>query len=172
VKLPNELLEHSDAIDAMRTLNRVRWVVGDLVAREVERQEGIPYEWFEVLVTLAESPEEALRMSDLAMMTLRSKSAMTRMADKIEAAGLIRRYPDDTDRRVTNVGLTDKGRALFDRIKPPAARILVEHFTSHITPEDARFVTDVLNRVLSANGVEPAPDLGVRGAAAREAERV
>ena len=155
MQMPDELLEHSDAIDAMRTINRVRWVVGDIVARQVEEQEGIPFEWFEVLIALAESPDEALRMGGLATMTLRSRSAMTRLADRIEVAGLIRRDASDTDRRVTYVALTDGGRALIERVKPPAAQIMIEHFTSHITPQEARLVTDVLGKVLRANGVDP-----------------
>jgi DNA-binding MarR family transcriptional regulator len=157
VQLPDELLEYSDAVDAMRTLNRVRWVVGDMIGREVEQQEGIPFEWFEVLAALADSPEEALRIGDLATMTLRSKSAMTRLADRIEEAKLIRRDSSETDRRVTNVTLTGQGHALIDRVKPTAARIIIEHFASHITSKDARIVTDVLAKVLTANGVDPRP---------------
>jgi DNA-binding MarR family transcriptional regulator len=159
VQLPEELLEHSDAIDLMRTINRVRWVVGDIVARQVEEQEGIPFEWFEVLIALAESSDEGLRMSDLATMSLRSKSAMTRLADRIEQQGLIRRGASDADRRVTFVALTDGGRALLERVKRPAAQIMIRHFTSHITSEDARFVTEVLNRILAANGVGPTPSI-------------
>jgi DNA-binding MarR family transcriptional regulator len=155
MQMPDELLEHGDAIDAMRTINRVRWVVGDIVGRAVERQEGIPFDWFEVLIALAESPEEALRIGDLATMTLHSKSAMTRLADRIQEAGLIRRDASDSDRRVTYVALTDDGRALIDRIKPAASQIMIEHFTSHITSGDARHITEVLAKVLSANGVDP-----------------
>jgi DNA-binding MarR family transcriptional regulator len=176
--MPDELLEHADAIDAMRTINRVRWVVGDMIGREVEQQEGIPFEWFEVLIALADSPDGVLRMGDLATMTLRSKSAMTRLADRIEEARLIRRDASDTDRRVTNVALTGDGRALIERVKPPAARIMIEHFTSHISPKDARLVTAVLEKVLKANGVDPESglpadrDRAARVAPAREAEPV
>jgi DNA-binding MarR family transcriptional regulator len=177
MQMPDELLVHEDAIDAMRTINRVRWVVGDIVGRAVERQEGIPFEWFEVLIALADSPDEALRMGDLATMTLRSKSAMTRLADRIEAAGFIRRDASASDRRVTNVALTEDGRALIERVKPPAARIMIEHFTSHITPEAARLVVDALSKVLLANGVDPQTGriLEARNPAtvdAREPERV
>ena len=178
MKLPDELLEHSDAIDALRTINRVRWVVGDMIGRQVEQQEGIPFEWFEVLIVLADTPEEALRIGDLASLTLRSKSAMTRLADRIEEAGLVQRDSCDTDRRVIFVALTDEGRALIERVKPPAARIMIERFTSHITPQDARFITAALTRVLTANGVDlesgirrdPGEPAGV--AASLEGERV
>jgi DNA-binding MarR family transcriptional regulator len=176
MQMPDELLEHADAIDAMRTINRVRWVVGDVVARQVEQQERIPFEWFEVLIALAESPDEALRMSDLATMTLRSRSAMTRLADRIEVTGLIRRDASDKDRRVTYIALTDSGRALIERVKPPAAQIMIEHFTSHITPTEARLVTDILGKVLRANGVDPdsgrVPDeVGTAAASSHKAER-
>jgi DNA-binding MarR family transcriptional regulator len=154
VKLPDELLEHSDAIDALRTINRVRWVVMDVIGKQVERREGIPFDWFEVLIVLADTPEESLRIGGLASLTLRSKSAMTRLADRIEAAGLVRRDSSESDRRVTFVSLTDEGRALIERVKPSGAQIMIDRFTSHLTPEDARFITAVLSRVLVANGVE------------------
>jgi DNA-binding MarR family transcriptional regulator len=159
VQLPDELLDHADAIEAFRTLNRVRSVVGGIIGRQVEQQEGIPFEWFEVLIAIADTPEETLRIGDLASLTLRSKSAMTRLADRIEAAELIRRDASATDRRVIFVTLTDKGQALIERVKSPIAKIMVERFTSHISPADARFVTRVLTKLLVANGVDSMPGL-------------
>lgn len=159
VQLPDELVDHSDAVEALRTLNRVRSVVGGMIGRQVEQQEGIPFEWFEVLIVIADTPDETLRIGDIASVTLRSKSAMTRLADRIEAAELIRRDSSATDRRVIFVTLTNKGKALIERVKSPIARIMIERFTSHINPEDARFITQALTRVLIANGVEFDPRL-------------
>jgi len=103
---------------------------------------------------LADSPDEALRMRDLASLTLRSKSGMTRLADRMERAGLIRREGCATDRRVIFVALTDEGRALIERVRPAAVQIMIDRFTSHISTEEARFITSVLTRILVANGVE------------------
>jgi DNA-binding MarR family transcriptional regulator len=158
VRLPDELLEHSESIDALRAIARVRWLVMDVIGREVKVQEGLPYEWFEVFVALVDSPEETLRMTDLAGLTLRSKSAMTRLVDRMEAAGLLHRKADPVDRRSILVTLTTRGRALIERATPRAAGAMIDRFTSHMSPEEARYITSVLNRILLANGVELGTD--------------
>lgn len=167
VEYPKELAEHADAIDALRAAGRVRWKVMDLIGKEVAEQEGISFDWFEVLATIGEHPDEQVRMRDLAQLTLHSKSAMTRLADRIERAGLIRREVCPEDRRAVYATLTDDGRALLYRVMGPIVRILIDRFAEHVTTEEGRYITRVLHRVLLANDVEPDPltESRIRGAA-------
>jgi DNA-binding MarR family transcriptional regulator len=73
-----------------------------------------------VLVPLLE--EDGLRMSELAARARLSKQAMTTLVRSVEAAGLVVREPDPTDRRAALVRLTDRGRAF----RPVAERVLRE----------------------------------------------
>ncbi|MFC6023354.1 MarR family winged helix-turn-helix transcriptional regulator [Plantactinospora solaniradicis] len=41
---------------------------------------------------------------------------ITRTTQRMEAAGLLARTPDESDRRVVRIGLTDRGRALRDEL--------------------------------------------------------
>jgi DNA-binding MarR family transcriptional regulator len=41
-------------------------------------------------------------------------ATLTGLADRLETRGLIRRWPDESDRRVVRVGLTDAGSSLLD----------------------------------------------------------
>ena len=50
-----------------------------------------------------------LPISTIGNILLISKPRMTVLVDKLVAAGLIERYPDEQDRRITKIGLTDKG---------------------------------------------------------------
>ncbi len=50
-----------------------------------------------------------------------SSGAMTRLIDQLEARGLLARQRDDTDRRVTQLTLTDTGRRTFTDL---AARVI------------------------------------------------
>jgi DNA-binding MarR family transcriptional regulator len=154
VKLPRELLEHSDAIDALRTIARVRWAVMEMIGKEVQQREGLPFDWCEVLILLADTPAEALRMRELARLALHSKSGVTRLVDRMERAGLVRRQPCVVDRRSVLVALTGEGRELIERVKPAVVQAMIDRFTSHITPVEARRVTATLTRVLEANGVQ------------------
>jgi DNA-binding MarR family transcriptional regulator len=57
-----------------------------------------------------------------------SSGAMTNRLDRLEDAGLIRRIPDETDRRRTRVALTDRGLATIDQAMDAHIRGLDELF--------------------------------------------
>ena len=117
---------------------------------ELSAQCGMPLTWFDVLVRLADAPDGRLRMQDLSSAVLLSKSGVTRLADRMEAAGLIARCPCPTDRRVVFVGITARGQAAFDRAAPVAFRGVHEHFARHLRPHEEAAVRDFLERVLVA----------------------
>ena len=84
---------------------------------------------FEVLTRLARSPNNQLRMTDLAAQTSLSTSGVTRVVDRMERDGLIRRRACPTDRRssfavVTAAGLRSAGR---DPPRPPENHRAVVH---------------------------------------------
>src|SRR4051794_7153645 len=73
---------------------------------------------FGVLLRLARTPGEHLRMSDLAVGAGLSTSGMTRLVDRLEAAGFVERRACPSDRRGLEAILTAKGRKLVDRVVP------------------------------------------------------
>ena len=66
-------------------------------------------QWFEVLLRLARTPGGRLRMSDLAAQTTLTASGLTRVVDRLEDAGLVKREACPTDRRSTYAVLTAEG---------------------------------------------------------------
>src|SRR6478735_5823594 len=62
-----------------------------------------------VAIRLARSPEHRLRMSDLATQADLSASGLTRVVDRLEKLGVVRREACATDRRVTYAALTQPG---------------------------------------------------------------
>ncbi|MFE6921326.1 MarR family winged helix-turn-helix transcriptional regulator [Nocardia sp. NPDC057663] len=70
---------------------------------------------FDVLAALRRSGAPCeLNPSVLADTMMLSRAGMTGRIDRLEAAGLVRRIADQSDRRAVRVGLTDEGRALVD----------------------------------------------------------
>jgi DNA-binding MarR family transcriptional regulator len=65
---------------------------------------------YDVLVQLAEAPDNKLRMSELAEAVLLSRSGLTRLVDRLQKDGLVARQPDPEDARGTYTVLTGKGR--------------------------------------------------------------
>jgi DNA-binding MarR family transcriptional regulator len=76
--------------------------------------------------------------------------AMTRMLDRLEKLGLVRRAPSAQDGRVMTVSLTGAGEALYPRLKPIAIDVLDAHLQG-FTPEEAGQLMGFLERII-ANG--------------------
>jgi DNA-binding MarR family transcriptional regulator len=72
---------------------------------------GLSAPWFDVLIRLARTPGNQLRMTDLARQSTLTPSGLTRAVDRLEAAGLVRRDSCPTDRRGAYATLTDEGMA-------------------------------------------------------------
>jgi DNA-binding MarR family transcriptional regulator len=64
---------------------------------------------YDVLIQLAEAPENRLRMSELAEAVLLSRSGLTRLVDRLQKEGLVERRPDPEDARGMYTVLTAKG---------------------------------------------------------------
>src|ERR1051325_11368819 len=80
----------------------------DVLDAELEQVVGISQRWYDVLVHLEESPQ-GVAMNELADRILYSKSGFTRVVDRMEEAGLVRRGRLDGDRRTILILLTDDG---------------------------------------------------------------
>lgn len=77
---------------------------------------GLNFESFSVIVTLRRSgPPYELNPTALYRESLISSGAITNRIDRVEALGLVKRFPDPKDRRGTIVRLTPRGRALADK---------------------------------------------------------
>jgi DNA-binding MarR family transcriptional regulator len=78
---------------------------------------------------------------------------MTRMLDRLEAKGLIRRTRSSQDRRLMNLELTDHGRAAYPRMREISMSI-ANHFLHGFSKAEARALEGFLDRMLeNAQGV-------------------
>jgi DNA-binding MarR family transcriptional regulator len=118
--------------------------------RDLATGEVIPVTWYDVLIELYEAPARRLRLRDLARAVVLSRSGLTRTVDRLEAAGLLRREPDPTDRRGAFATLTDEGLAALRRAWPVYARGIVEYFARHLSDEEARSLTVIFERIRDA----------------------
>ena len=73
--------------------------------------------------------------------------AMTRMLDRLERRGLVRRVAHPNDRRASNLELTAEGKAVYPRLRASAMKVL-NRFLSGFTPKEARQLESYLLRML------------------------
>lgn len=90
---------------------------------------------FQVLLRLSRSHRRRLRMSDLAAQTALSTSGVTRVVDRLERDGLVRREACPDDRRALYAALTRDG---FDRIAGvlPGHVALIQKWLVDPLPDD------------------------------------
>lgn len=125
--------------------------------QELEAERGLPLSWYEVLLRLSAAEGGRLRMSELAGSVLLSRSGVTRLVDRMERAGLVRRETCPSDRRGAFAALTPAGKAALRRAAPVHLRGIEEHFARYITDEEARVLASALGRVLRAVRGDGAP---------------
>jgi DNA-binding MarR family transcriptional regulator len=115
----------------------------------MESEAGLPHVWFEVLIRLARSEKEQLMMSSLADQISLTTSGVTRLVDRMQAAGYVERRPCPTDRRVSYAAITAAGSEALDRVAVVHARNLRKAFAG-FTPQDLAALDAVLDRVRDA----------------------
>jgi DNA-binding MarR family transcriptional regulator len=69
----------------------------------------IPLRWYDALLGLHEAPGRRLRLAELARATLLTRSGLSRLVDRLEAAGLLTREPCENDARGAYAVLTPEG---------------------------------------------------------------
>ena len=118
----------------------------DVLDTELERDAGIPMRWYDVLVQLEESPE-GIPMNALADRILYSKSGFTRVVDRMEEAGLVRRVRPQHDRRSILVVLTDNGTETMERARRHHRDGIERHFSQHLSEHEIKTLTRALEKV-------------------------
>jgi DNA-binding MarR family transcriptional regulator len=93
-------------------------------------------------------PPYELTPTELYRGLLLSSGAMTNRLDRLEDAGLVRRIPDDDDRRRTRVALTERGRQTIDEAMDAHIRGL-EGLLGFLGDEDRDTLESLLRRVLA-----------------------
>lgn len=106
-----------------------------------------------IVANLAAGPGEPKSAADLCKVISYDAGAMTRMLDRLEAKGLIRRTRSSQDRRLMNLELTEEGRAAYPRMRE-ISMANANRFLRGFTKAEARQLEAFLNRMLeNAQGV-------------------
>ena len=118
----------------------------DVLDAELEQSVGISQRWYDVLVHLEESPD-GIPMNELAERILYSKSGFTRVVDRMEEEGLVRRVRPEHDRRSILVVLTDQGIETMEEARRHHRDGIERHFSQHLTDADVEALTRALEKV-------------------------
>jgi DNA-binding MarR family transcriptional regulator len=100
---------------------------------ELAREHDLPLSSYEVLLYLNDADGGRMRMSDLADSVLLSRSGLTRLVDRLERDGLLKRERCESDQRGLFAEITDDGRRAFAAARQThldgVRRLFLDRFT-------------------------------------------
>ena len=99
-------------VDEWRSIQSAYFRTAGAIDRELEVRFDIGLNEFEILDLVADSVDSSCRMKQLGERTPMTQSAMSKVVDRLQKAGLLTRQSCADDRRSLYLELTDAGRAL------------------------------------------------------------
>src|SRR3954449_9100469 len=104
-----------------------------------------PLPWYEVLATVAEAPEQRMRMGDLAEALVITRGGLTKLVDRLVKAGLLERTFCESDRRVSYATLLPAGRDLLAEMRPAVIAELEVAFSANLSIAQANELRQTLD---------------------------
>ncbi len=122
-------------------------LLNDRLSRDLSEQHGLTIADYEILVRLSEVPDRRMRMSELAHVTLSSRSRLSHQIDRMEKAGLVERQVCDDDRRGAFAALTNQGWTTLVAAAPDHVDSVRRHLVDQLSPEEFAALGSACQRV-------------------------
>lgn len=135
-----------EQLAAWRVFLETSYALIDILDAELQAERGITLSWYDALVHLDEA-ESGLRMNELASRILLSRSGLTRVIDKMEEAGLVRRERPADNRRVVLVHITPHGLETLSAARSVHRRGIYEHFIKHLEQRQLEILVRALESI-------------------------
>jgi DNA-binding MarR family transcriptional regulator len=104
--------------------------------------------WYDVLLELKRGPEGRLTPREIEDAGLFEQYNLSRLLDRMEAEGLVRRIPYPGDRRRQLVEITEEGRALQERMWGVYGAAINRFISAKLTDKEAGQLSALLLKLL------------------------
>lgn len=141
--------------------SRIEWL-NDLVHLEItlwnridarlREEHGLPLAFFWPLYVVGRSSDGSLRVGELAAALGLTVGGTSKIVDRIERAGLLRREPDAADRRASRVALTDTGRSSLAAASETYETEMTTVLDAVLTADQQHCMHNLVRRLLDATG--------------------
>lgn len=133
---------------AWRGYRRMRRLLDLELARELMQDAGLSEPDYDVLSDLSETPEQRLRLSELADRMLWSRSRLSHHISRMQQRGLVSREECATDGRGSVVVLTTAGRRAVEAAAPGHVAAVRRHLIDRLTPAEVAALGTLSQRVI------------------------
>ena len=151
-------IEARTAVNAWEALFRAQVTVLRKLNQEFPHA-GLSLNEYDVLFNLTRCADRKVRLRDLNGYLLLTQPSVSRMVDRLNARGLVRKESDPGDGRGTLVCLTDEGYALFRRTAIGHSASISRHVGAALTSaelDQLRLLSDKLRLSIDAEAMMPA----------------
>ncbi|CAB4857598.1 unannotated protein [freshwater metagenome] len=146
----------TDEVRAWRGMLRTHAALTKALDAELEAAHGLLLTSYEVMLLLADEPDERMRMSDLADAVLLSRSGLTRLVDRMAAEGLLSRETCASDARGAFACLTQEGSERLAAARRTHHVVVRARFLDLISPQEQQMLGACWERVLAPGDSEGA----------------
>ena len=121
--------------------------VSHVLARDAVANTAYDPTTLDLLLRLRFAPNERMRAVDLCEELHKSPSHLSRVVDRAEASGLVRRMPDPDDRRAHLIAATPAGEAAVAEFLPHLEEALQRVIYSALSESEIETLISLLKRV-------------------------
>ena len=112
------------------------------------KKAGLPaLAWYDALLELERAGAAGLRPYELQKAMLFAQYNLSRLVDRLEAAGHVAKQVSEDDGRGQRLTITKSGRAMRRRIWPVYAAAIEEAVGQHLSAHDATTLSDLLGKL-------------------------
>jgi DNA-binding MarR family transcriptional regulator len=121
-----------------------------LIDADLQAHSQITHIEFEVLLRLTWEKGHRLRIQDLATRSVLTRSGVSRVVERLEKIGLVKRERADEDRRGAYAVLTEAGAARLETALPAHVAFVRRHFLTYFTEQELEQMGALWKRVDTA----------------------
>lgn len=112
------------------------------------KEQGLPpLSWYDVLIEVHRAGDTGLHQFEISQKTLLPKHNLSRLIDRLEKQGLVRRQTCTEDGRSNLVLITEEGTEVLKRMWPVYSFELHEAIEGKLEPEEVQLLSQLLEKL-------------------------
>jgi len=144
------------AESAWITLMRTQQLLLIKVEAELKAAGLPPLAWYDVLLELSRDSEAGLRQFEIAQRVLLNKYNLSRLIDRLQNEGLVKRQACDDDGRGNIVKITKKGLQLKQQMWPVYAAAIQHLIADSLNSQQLKSLTELMRLLATPHLTTPA----------------
>lgn len=136
-----------DRLAATRALLEASALVSAVIERSAVRPAGLDAATADLLVRLSQAPRCGIRGVDIGAQCQMTATRVSRLLDRAEADGLVRRMPDPSDRRAQHIVLTEAGAAAAADLAPMLDGVLEDLVFAALSDDERLTLIHLLDKL-------------------------